>query len=117
MKRQPIEEFGPAPDARAVRAAERLVFAPRAPRQPHRGAHDSSVGDLVRGLVGANPEEALAGLAIELDVLAAALEGLAPRDLVELPLPRHVAALARRASIAIELHRRLAASRTSTEET
>ncbi len=98
MRGAPDDAAATNPSSPSVRAVERLVLGERAPREPHRGAEDSSLGDL-----------ALAGLAIELDVLAAVFggRGLDPEDAMELRVATYVATLARRALIAAELHRRL----------
>jgi hypothetical protein len=94
------------PSLPTVRAAERLVLATRAPRMPHRG--DSSLGDLVSALVGGDVAGTLEELAMELELVAVALDRIDPTEVGELRVATLLAALAHRAIIALELHRRIA---------
>jgi hypothetical protein len=108
VKRGALDDAATNPSLPSVRAAERLVLATRAPRAPHRGAEDSSIGDLVRALIGGDAAGTLEELAMELELVAVAVDRIEPREVGEFRVAALLTALAHRAILALELHRRIA---------
>jgi hypothetical protein len=66
---KPTSKTGQDPASPEIVAAERLVLAKRSSRSADIGGEDSSLGDLICVLVGGSEAEALALVAIELEVL------------------------------------------------
>ena len=108
MKRGALDDAATNPSSPSVRAAERLVLATRALRAPHRGAEDSSLGDLIRALIGGDAAGTLEELAMELELVAVALDRIEAREVGELRVATLLTTLAHRAVLALELHRRMA---------
>lgn len=95
------------PFSEHVLDAERIVLAERSPNAARFGTDDSSLGDLILALIGRTSRESLELLGMDLLSACHAVEA----DEGQVDLGPLLGSLARRASVAAQLHRRIARAR------